>query len=77
MTSKEKIEAMLRALARRGIEPARPGLMHEIKCRIPRRLVPHRMDTVRIIVDLRISRIAAAAVIVLALLVAASFFGGR
>ncbi|UCD51527.1 MAG: hypothetical protein JSW27_02630 [Phycisphaerales bacterium] len=77
MTGKEKIEAMLRAFAERGIEPARLGLMREIKSRIPRRLIPHRIDTVRIIVDLRISRIAAAAVIVLALLLAGSFFGGR
>jgi hypothetical protein len=77
MTGKEKIEAMLRAFAQRGIEPARPGLMREIKSHIPRRLIPHRIDTVRIIVDLRISRIAAAAAIVAALLVAGSFFGGR
>lgn len=77
MTGKEKIEAMLRAFAERGIQPARAGLMQEIKNRIPRRLIPHRIDTVRIIVDLRISRIAAAAAIVGALLVAGSFFGGR
>jgi hypothetical protein len=77
MTGKERIETMLEAFAERGIEPARAGLMREIKNRIPRRLIPHRMDTVRIIVDLRISRIAAAAAIVGALLVAGSFFGGR
>jgi len=77
MTGKEKIEAMLKAFAERGIKPARPGLMQEIKNRIPHRLICHRMDTVNIIVDLRISRIAAAAAIVGALLLAGTFFGGR
>jgi len=77
MRGKERIEALLKAFSERGIEPARPGLMREIKDRIPHRLIPHRMDTVRIIVDLRISRIAAAAAIVAALLLAGSFFGGR
>ena len=41
----------------------RPGLAREIKDRIPARLVRHRMDTISIIVDLRISRLAAAAAI--------------
>lgn len=77
MTGKERIETLLKAFAERGIEPARPGLMQEIKNRIPHRLICHRMDTVNIIVDLRISRIAAAAAIVVALLLAGSFFGGR
>jgi len=40
-------------------------------------LVPHRWDTINIIVDLRISRVAAAAAIVLAMLLIGSFFGGR
>ena len=35
------------------------------------------MDTISIIVDLRISRVAAAAIIFVALFVAAGFFGGR
>ena len=77
MTGKGRIEALLKAFSERGLEPARPGLMQEIKNRIPHRLIPHRIDTVRIIVDLRISRIAAAAAIVGALLLAGSFFGGR
>ena len=77
MTSKEKIESMLRGFAERGFERPRPGFMQEIKNRIPHRLVCHRMDTVNIIVDLRISRIAAAAAIILALVLAGTFFGGR
>ncbi len=72
-----KIEDLLKALAERGIERARPGLGQEIKKRIPDRLIAHRMDTINIIVDLRISRMAAAAAIILALVVIGSFFGGR
>jgi hypothetical protein len=72
-----RIEELLQALAERGIERARPELGQEIKNRIPPRLVAHRMDTINITVDLRISRLAAAAAIVLALLVIGSFLGGR
>ncbi len=72
---KERIEALLIAFSRRGIDPARPGLLEDIKGRIPRRLVPHRLDTINIIVDLRVSRIAAAAAIIIAVLAAGTFFG--
>ncbi len=77
MPDKEQIEKLLRAFPKRGLEPVRPGLMQEIKNRIPHRLIPHRMDSINIIVDLRISRIAAAAAIILALIVAGALFGGR
>lgn len=77
MTDKERIEELLKAFPKRGMEPVRPGLMQEIKNRIPHRLIAHRMDTVNIIVDLRISRVAAAAAIILALVVAGGLFGGR
>lgn len=76
MTDKERIEELLRAFPKRGLEPVRPGLMQEIKNRIPHRLIAHRMDSVNIIVDLRISRIAAAAAIIIALVVAGGLFGG-
>ncbi|MCU0914510.1 MAG: hypothetical protein MUC88_08115 [Planctomycetes bacterium] len=74
---KHKIEQLLKALADRGIERARPELSGEVRARIPERLVAHRMDTINIIVDLRISRLAGAAVILLAMLVIGSFLGGR
>ncbi|MBM4025388.1 MAG: hypothetical protein FJ280_08265 [Planctomycetes bacterium] len=67
----------LRALAEHGIERARPELAEQIRACIPYRLIPHRMDTINIIVDLRISRVVAAAVILLAMLIIGSFFGGR
>jgi hypothetical protein len=71
-----RLEELLRSLGEHGIERARPGLGQEIKDRIPARLTPHRMDTINIIVDLRISRVAAAAVIVLAMLVIGRLVGG-
>jgi len=73
----QRIEDLLKTLAARGIERARPGLAQEIKTRIPRRLIPHRTDLIGILADLRISRFAAAAAILVALLVTGSFFGGR
>lgn len=73
----QKIEGLLRALSERGIERARPELAQEIKARIPSRLIPHPMDTINIIVDLRISRVAAAAIIILAMLIIGRFLGGR
>ena len=72
-----KLEELLRSLAEHGIERARPGLDQEIKDRIPDRLTPHRMDTINIVVDLRISRVAAAAVILLTMLVIGRLIGGR
>lgn len=74
---KRTIEELLRAFSQRGIERARPGLAEELKNRIPHRLSIHRMDTINIIVDLRISRLAAAAAIVLAMVLIGTFFGGR
>jgi len=72
-----RIEDLLKTLAERGIKRARPELGQEIKARIPSRLIPHPMDTISIIVDLRISRVAAAAAILLAMLGIGSFLGGR
>jgi hypothetical protein len=68
---------LLKALAEHGIERARPGLGDQIKARIPERLTAHRMDTINIIVDLRISRVAAAAAILLTMLLIGGLLGGR
>jgi hypothetical protein len=72
-----KIEDLLRAWAEHGIGRARPELGREIRNRIPHRLIPHRMDSINIIIDLRISRVAAAAAIIAAMLVIGGFLGGR
>jgi hypothetical protein len=74
---KKELEDLLKVLPGQLIERARPGLAQEIKNRIPHRLSLHRMDTISIIVDLRISRVAAAAAILLAVFLIGAFFGGR
>jgi hypothetical protein len=71
------IENLLKAFSEHGIERARPELCQEIKARIPSRLTLHPMDTINIIVDFRISRVAAAAVILVAMLLIGIFLGGR
>lgn len=73
----QKIENLLKSLAEHGIERPRPELAQEIKARIPERLIPHPMDTISIVVNLRVKWVAAAAAIVLGLLIVASFLGGR
>ena len=75
----ENVEQLLSELAARTTEPARPGLGQEIKQRIPHRLTRHKIgwDTVNIIIDLRLNRSVAAAVIIVAVLVFLNVFGGR
>ena len=75
----EKLGKLLNKLAERTAGPVRPGLAEDIKDRIPHRLMPHRggMDTINIIIDLRISKLAAAAVIIITMILLANFFGGR
>ncbi len=71
------IEELLRRLSERGIERARPGLCEEIKARIPSRLILHPMDTISILVDFRLSRVAAAAAILLAVFILGGLWVGR
>jgi len=73
----EKLGKLLNELAKQTAEPVRPGLAEEIKQHIPHRLIRHRggMDTINIIVDLRISRLAAAAVIVMTMILLAKVHG--
>ena len=75
----EELKKLLGGLAARTSEQVRPGLAEQIKHQIPRRLPWHkgRMDTINIIIDLRINRFAAAAVIILALILFANLLGGR
>jgi hypothetical protein len=77
--SEEKLEKLLNELADATAERAPSYLAEEIKHQMPQQLSPHRggLDTVNIIIDLRISKLAAAAVIVLMMVVFANFFGGR
>lgn len=68
---------MLEELGRRGVEPPPADLAARIKRQIPMRLVPSRWgrETIHIMVHLRISRVAAAAAIILSLILFASLFG--
>ena len=54
---KEKLESMLRDMAKHTEEYVRPTLSDDIKRRVPHPLMHHRggFETVRIIIDLRIN----------------------
>jgi len=72
----EETGKLLNELAARTVEPVRTDLAEDIKQQIPARLVLHRgMDTVNIIIDLRIGKLAAAAVIIITMLLCANFLG--
>lgn len=75
----EQIKKMLTELGRRATEPVRPGLGEEIKQRIPHRLSRHKIgwDTVNIIIDLRLSKSVAAAVIIITMILLLNLFGSR
>ncbi len=75
----EKLEKMLNDLADATAQPVRNGLAEDIKHRIPHRLIPQRggLNTINIIVDLRISRLTAAAAIIITIVLCANFFGER
>ena len=75
----EQIREMLTELGRRVTEPVRPGLGEEIKQRIPHRLSRHKIgwDTVNIIIDLRLSKSVAAAVIIVTMILLLNLFGSR
>ena len=75
--NREKIEQMLGDLAAKGFERPRPGLLGQIKDRIPAHLSSHRLDTMHIIVDFRINRLTAAAAIIAVVILAGTIFGGR
>jgi len=75
----QNIEQLLSELAPRTAEPVRPGLNEEIKQRIPHRLTRHKInwDTFNIIIDLRLNRSVAAAVIIVSVLLLLNLYGSR
>ena len=75
----ERIEQLLNELAQRTAEPVRPGLADEIKARIPDKPARHKsgLDTIRIIIDLRVTKLAAAAAIIITLLLCVTLLGGK
>ena len=77
--NEEKLTKLLNDLADATVEPVRPGLTEDIKQQIPQRFSPHKSgtDTIHIVINLRISKLAAAAVIIITILLCAGLFGGR
>jgi len=75
----ERLEKLLSELADATAEPVHPDLAEDIKHRIPRRLMHHRggVDTINIMIDLRINKLAAAAAIIITMILCATFLGGR
>lgn len=77
--TQENIERLLNELGPKTAEPVRPTLGEEIKQRIPHRLTRHKIgwDTVNIIIDLRLNRSVAAAVIIISVLLLLNLYGRR
>jgi hypothetical protein len=74
----ERLEKLLNELADWTAEAVQPDLAESIKQRIPHRLIPHRsgMDTINIIIDLRVGKLAAAAAIIITMVLWGSLFRG-
>lgn len=75
----EGLENLLNELAERTAESVRPGLAEDIKHQIPHRIPTHRggMNTINIIIDLRIGKLPAAAAIIITMILLTGFFGSR
>ena len=75
----DRLKELLNELVDVTKEQARPGLGEQIKQQIPQKFPPHKhgTDTIHIAINLRISKLAAAAVIIITILFCASLFGGR
>lgn len=73
----DRLQEMLNKMAEFTSEPVRDGLDGDIRHHIPYRLVRHTItwNTFRIMIDLRLSRSVAAAVILISISVWASFLG--
>jgi len=76
---KEELKELLNKLPVAMTEPVRPGLADDIKRQIPQKLLPHRcgINTINIIIDFRINKLAAAAAIIITIIFCATFLGGR
>ena len=76
---KDELGDLLNELAASTAESVDPSLGDSIKEQIPRPLLRQKggMNTISIIIDLRVGKLAAAAVIVLAMILCAHFFSGR
>lgn len=73
----DELTNLLNELSNRLVEPVRPALAEDIKSQIPQQIPAHRggLHTVSIVINFRISRLAAAAAIIIAIFLLANFFG--
>jgi len=79
MGKEEELKELLNKLPDVTTEPIPQGLSEDIKRQIPHRLSPHRggINTINIIIDFRINKLAAAAAIIITIIFCATFLGGR
>ena len=78
MKKQEKLNKLLKQLANNSEEPVRTSLADDIKNQIPHRLIRHGgLGNINIIIDLRISKLAAAAVIIITMVICANFFARK
>jgi hypothetical protein len=79
MRTEQELKELLNKLSDATTEPVPPALGGDIKRQIPHRLSHHRlgMDTINIIIHLRINKLAAAAAIIITIIFCATFLGGR
>ena len=76
--SKKNIEKQLSDLTKATEEPIRENFCEDIKNRIPHKLIPHKgKDTINIMIDLRISKLTAAAAIIMTLILCINFLGDK
>ena len=79
MRREEELKELLNKLPDVTTEPIPDGLGEDIKRQIPHKLSTHRVgiDTINIIIDFRINKLAAAAAIIITIVFCATFLGGR
>lgn len=75
----EKIENLLNELSEKTREAVRPELASQIKNRIPNNLAEYKsgFHNIRIIIDLRVTKLTAAAAIIITLILCLAFLGGK
>ncbi|MHC4728695.1 MAG: tudor domain-containing protein [Planctomycetota bacterium] len=79
MIKEQELKELLNKLSDTTTEPVSPALGDDIKRQIPHRLSHHRlgMDTINIIIHLRINKLAAAAAIIITIIFCATILDGR
>jgi hypothetical protein len=79
MRNEKNIKELLNKLSDATTEPVPPALGEKIKHQIPHRLSHHwvGMDTINIIIHLKINKLTAAAAIIITIIICGAFLGGR